>query len=267
MKKSTPPAELARCYRSGDHFYFYIGKAQDADATVAALTDQVPISDYRYDASTKEWRLAERHADLLESLFTNFPKILRQQSGASLPLGSSPYNYSNNGPFSRPLGYVRNQRLIKTDRLSLVAWIAIVGICIALWPWLSEGDTPSSLAVLIGQSTGGVATSGETTGVAVQAAPTVSQSQATPIPTATAKPTALPATGTVFQTANLRAGPGTEYEIVGQLENEDRVNVTGQVLVPGSFSWYRLDNGLWIYSQLVSGPSAIVPIIEAEDLP
>lgn len=274
MKKPVFPAELARCRREGDHFYFCISKAQNLDATVAALVERMGDNDYRYDATAREWCIPLRHATVLEELFVNFPKILRGQSGAVMPIGTSPYSRSVDASFfgfgraqnTRTQNFNQNpqqasQTKVSPNWLTLLTWLAIGILFVALLPWLTEGTTPS-LATLINQQS--AVSSEPTATVAIAAAPVESAIQAAPAATRTPRPTPTPrsAQGTVFQTANLRSGPGTDYEVRQQLQGGETVNVIGQVLVPGSFSWYQLDSGLWIYSQLVSGPSTEVPVVE-----
>jgi len=75
------------------------------------------------------------------------------------------------------------------------------------------------------------------------------QEQAAVQPVATSEPTPdVIVQPTSNRNANLRAGPGTEYPIVGQV-------IAGQVLQlvgksPGS-QWYRLESGQWIAAFLV----------------
>lgn len=93
---------------------------------------------------------------------------------------------------------------------------------------------------------------------------------ATAVPTATTEattPTTPTVTGpTVTVDANLRSGPGTEFEILGG-------TVTGQVLTivgrNADGSWFRLDNGGWVASRLVVNPPAIdtVPVVNNDGTP
>ncbi len=54
---------------------------------------------------------------------------------------------------------------------------------------------------------------------------------------------------TVIRGANLRAGPSTTYAIVGGVKAGDTVTVVGS---NDAGTWYKLDNGKWIASFLVS---------------
>lgn len=69
---------------------------------------------------------------------------------------------------------------------------------------------------------------------------------------ASATPVARPAnqTGThvANRNSNLRAGPGTDFEIVGRVEAGDTVNVVGE---NADGTWLQLDNGNWIAEFLV----------------
>ncbi len=53
---------------------------------------------------------------------------------------------------------------------------------------------------------------------------------------------------TANSNANLRAGPGTQYPIVGNVQKGDRVRPVAQ---SGSGQWLQLDSGYWIYAPLV----------------
>lgn len=53
-------------------------------------------------------------------------------------------------------------------------------------------------------------------------------------------------------TVNLRAGPGTNYDIAGQLEAGATALIVGQTNAPDGFVWYKLDNDAWVRSDVVS---------------
>lgn len=66
------------------------------------------------------------------------------------------------------------------------------------------------------------------------------------------------ATATVARSANLRAGPGTTYAVVGGLKAGATVTIVGS---NGAGDWYQLDNGKWIAKFLVKGVDGdIAPI-------
>ena len=93
---------------------------------------------------------------------------------------------------------------------------------------------------------------------------TVTLGQASPaqvetlLPTPTPTPTPSPVTGTVLKTANLRAGPGTDYPILGRAEAGETVTVLG-ALADGS--WYLLDSGRWIAAFLVDVATDALPVV------
>ena len=77
--------------------------------------------------------------------------------------------------------------------------------------------------------------------------------------------TATPVTGTVYQTTNVRSGPDTRFQIVGQLSAGDSVPITGQ---DGDGRWLRValptaETG-WLpsFALIVDGDLSSVPVIE-----
>lgn len=261
MNNSFPSAQLARCYRSGEQIYFRIGKARDTDGTITALMKQIPKEDRFFDAVHEEWQVSERYTHVLEALFGNFPTILRRQSGVYLPLGNSPHNLA---AMSSYIGSVRTAaadsrqtaRVLTGKGMSILGYLTVAAICLALWPWLADDNNnwlPSNVAA--------PATSVREASSRPLQTPALSVVATPPTPAIVPQPTPDAIVAIVSSPANLRAGPGTDYEIQGQLDAGERINVTGQIIVPGSFSWYRLDNGLWIYSQLVGGMSKAPPNI------
>lgn len=57
-----------------------------------------------------------------------------------------------------------------------------------------------------------------------------------------------PVAATVLRNANLRAGPGTNFAIVGSARAGDVVQIVGQ---NAAGNWYKLDTGAWIAAFLV----------------
>lgn len=57
-----------------------------------------------------------------------------------------------------------------------------------------------------------------------------------------------PLTGTVIKSANLRAGPGTNYAIAGTVKAGQAVTIVGK---NDAGTWYHLDNGKWIATFLI----------------
>ena len=84
---------------------------------------------------------------------------------------------------------------------------------------------------------------------------------ATPVPAATT--TVSPTTTT---DANLRAGPGTEFPIIGGTINGQALNIVGR---NADGTWFRLDNTGWVFGELVANPPALgtVPVVNADGTP
>jgi len=81
-------------------------------------------------------------------------------------------------------------------------------------------------------------------------------------------PTPLPAVPTpvarALAAANLRQGPATDFPVVGAAVEGQELTVVGQ-LADGS--WYVLDNGAWIFGQLVENVPGDVPVVAAPAAP
>lgn len=67
-------------------------------------------------------------------------------------------------------------------------------------------------------------------------------------------PSSTPITAEVNKNANLRSGPGTNFEIVGSAQAGQQVNLVSK---NEAGDWYLLDSGQWIASFLVDGVSDI----------
>jgi uncharacterized protein YraI len=87
------------------------------------------------------------------------------------------------------------------------------------------------------------------------------EATATPVPAAT---TAV--TPTTTTDANLRAGPGTEFPIIGGTITGQAINIVGR---NADGTWFRLDNTGWIFGELVANPPALdtVPVVNADGTP
>lgn len=93
-------------------------------------------------------------------------------------------------------------------------------------------------------------------------------------PTATASrtPTLVPVLAEAIGEANLRSGPGLDFDIVGTLTAGNPVPIIGRSL---RFPWYAVDwedgpNGqAWVFDQLVivTGDITTVPIVDEPELP
>lgn len=66
-------------------------------------------------------------------------------------------------------------------------------------------------------------------------------------------------TATAAQNANLRAGPGTNYPVVGGVQAGTPLEIVAR---NADGTWYKLVNGSWIIGQLVNG-NPIVPVDDA----
>lgn len=70
--------------------------------------------------------------------------------------------------------------------------------------------------------------------------------------------------GTVNRSAALRAGPGTEYEVVGRAASGDRVEVTGR---SENGAWYQLADGSWIARFQVDDAPLTLPVVKVTPTP
>ena len=77
------------------------------------------------------------------------------------------------------------------------------------------------------------------------------------VSTATSQDTPFPAVPVTNSTSNLRKGPGTTYQVVGQLD-------AGTSLTPvarnGDGTWLQLDVGVWIWASLVNNIPVDLPL-------
>lgn len=64
-------------------------------------------------------------------------------------------------------------------------------------------------------------------------------------------------------TANLRSGPGTDFDRAGALAAGQTASVDGQTTGTDGMTWYRLTDGAWVRSDVISAPAecATVPAI------
>jgi uncharacterized protein YraI len=62
--------------------------------------------------------------------------------------------------------------------------------------------------------------------------------------------------GVVNRTANLRAGPGVSYAVIGQAQQGQAVTIAG---ANAAGSWYQLSGGQWIAAFLVDSPTTETP--------
>lgn len=84
-----------------------------------------------------------------------------------------------------------------------------------------------------------------------------------PTPAATRRPTAAPTPRYyVNGSANLRSGPGTNYDIVGGRQPND---VLSPIARTEDGEWIQIDSQIWIWARLVEGEVASLPV--THDLP
>lgn len=74
----------------------------------------------------------------------------------------------------------------------------------------------------------------------------------------------IPTGPSVNRTANLRTGPGTNYEIVGQVIADQEVVITGRTQAGG---WYQLKNDYWIAAFLIDNAPTELLVVAPPPLP
>jgi cytoskeletal protein RodZ len=84
------------------------------------------------------------------------------------------------------------------------------------------------------------------------------------LPTPTPLPAVPAPVARALAAANLRQGPDTDFPVVGAAVEGQELTVVGQ-LADGS--WYVLDNGAWIFGQLVANVPGDVPVVAAPAAP
>lgn len=152
---------------------------------------------------------------------------------------------------------------------------AMFGICLlfsfvgALLPSPSPIDPPAasdSRAAILELDTPTPPSSTNTP--APTATPEPSEPPSTPQPsepTATREPpTPTPALPRAASNANLRAGPGQDYPIVGSTSADTPLDI---VAINHAGDWHQLASGAWIAAFLVSSPPTDLPIATAPPLP
>lgn len=71
------------------------------------------------------------------------------------------------------------------------------------------------------------------------------------------------AEGTVNRNANVRGGPGTNYQVVGQVSTGTVVTLVG---TNDTQDWYQLEDGTWIAAFLVDGVTGEVPSAAVQEV-
>jgi uncharacterized protein YraI len=132
--------------------------------------------------------------------------------------------------------------------LNTGAWIA------AFLTAEQPANLPIATQAIIDQLAGGVP-------AATPAATEVVAPPATPVPAA-----ATPVTPTVTVDANLRAGPGTEFPVIGGTITGQALTIVGR---NADGTWFRLDNTGWVFGELISNlpPLETIPVVNADGTP
>jgi hypothetical protein len=75
-----------------------------------------------------------------------------------------------------------------------------------------------------------------------------------------------PTTPTVTTDANLRSGPGTEFNVLGGTVTGQELAIVGR---NADGTWFRLDNGGWVFGELVANAPALdtVPVVNNDGTP
>jgi len=155
---------------------------------------------------------------------------------------------------------------------TLILFLALLTGCMATpaMPSVrtSEMIAPETLAaattpLLSPTTTAAAAVTATTTSVLTPSATPTAAPTATAIARPTAPPTALPQAPmvTVMTNANLRAGPGTAYPVIGGVRVGQTLLVTGQAQ-----GWWRTDQG-WGYDGLVTPNTVAQAVPEVKDIP
>ena len=136
-------------------------------------------------------------------------------------------------------------------------WIA--GFLLTLQPADAPVATDELIAILNGEATATPAATESATPEATTEAPAEATPAATPVPDA-----ATPPTATVD--ANLRSGPGTNFDIIGGTITGEALTIAGR---NADGTWFRLSNGGWISASLVANPPALddVPVLNDDGTP
>jgi uncharacterized protein YraI len=125
----------------------------------------------------------------------------------------------------------------------------------------TEEDTPTATSTGTSTATPSPTATATTPITPTTTTPITPTATATITPTATFTPAPAPVSSTVNITSNLRAGPGTDFAVVGQAGLGQPVTV---VAISADGLWYLLDTGQWIAAALVTNPPPSPPIATDE---
>ena len=271
---SIPKVPLGRCeFRDGAYF-ISIGKTTYFNEALNELKRRVPSSARSYDVASHTWRIQSAYAPVLGEIFSNFSPASSQPS--TPVMGTASPSYSGAAP-DRPasgagsyyaasstpsLGSQAKRyggaatRPPKNEYAPLIALLVIVGILIAGFSVLNR-STPAARSQQalpqLRESPGGTATSAPTKVLgSLPSAPSVATPQdASPVWSTTA-----------LSNANIRRGPGVNYEIVSGVTAGTRLRLDGYNDESG-VRWYHIFNKGWIYSSLVTSQTNDLPYLPA----
>jgi len=202
--------------RAEGYVTFRVGWSANFGETQATLEQRIPPNERTYSPETGQWRVVDRHDDLLAELFENFERA-DQPPPKELP---------------RPI-YPR-KTFTPTIRRTWQPWtgwplVLIVGLVIAIGATIIF--PANRQAELAAQATA-------TAVVAANAARGFVNQGPTPTPTAT-RVTVVRA-GLAYPSVNLRSGPGTDFPSIAQLDNQREYLLVGRIV---DNSWLVLSDG------------------------
>lgn len=237
-KKILEPqgAWLSAQKRTDGFLFFRVGWSADFGETQAKLEQRIPEAERLYSPETGQWRLVDRHDDLLAELFDNFERA-DQPPPKELP---------------RPI--YQRQEFTPTIRRTWQPWtgwplVLIVGLVIAIGTTLFF--PANRQAEIAAQATA-------TAVVAANAARSFANEGPTPTPSPV--PVVLVRATLAFASVNLRAGPGTDFPSLALLDNQQEYTLVGRTI---DNAWFVLSAGEetgWIAA------FAVVPAGEIDSL-
>ncbi|MCA0457636.1 MAG: hypothetical protein LCI00_26960 [Chloroflexi bacterium] len=118
--------------------------------------------------------------------------------------------------------------------------------------------SPDGTLLASGGEAGGVALWGTTSDSAASQPADTSSTAADTTEAATNEETSASASSctiTAPGNANLRGGPGTEFDRAGSLSGGQSVQADGQAVGTDGMTWYRLTDGAWVRSDVVGTPA------------
>jgi hypothetical protein len=167
------------------------------------------------------------------------------------------------------LAYSPDGRIIASgDSGSLRLWDAVTGKnLVSLSSPSGEAAksisiSPTGTLIASGSDSGGVVLWG-TAGAGVPEAAATEGSSGTSTTSETDVTSASTCTITARGSANLRGGPGTNFDRAGRLSAGQSAQVDGQAKGADGMTWFRLSNGAWVRTDVVNAPDpcGAVPVV------